>query len=185
MPMGTVGQPKRGQDWLMPVSNIIRIMRRVLPMHAKIADDAKETIQQCVSEFISFVTSEANDKCQREQRKTITADDILWAALKLGFDDYVEPLGIYLKRYRDIEGDHKGSVRSEPLPLSLQMGKREQSDSLALVSDSANNDPALPSSSSSSSSASSSSSCMQVAPFPSPSSSRHGATIPIGAYYKI
>ena len=140
-------------------------------MHAKIADDAKETIQQCVSEFISFVTSEANDKCQREQRKTITADDILWAALKLGFDDYIEPLGIYLKRYRDIEGDHKGSVRSEPLPLSLQIGKREQSD-LALLS-------------SIYSGGSESSLCMEVAPSSSQSSSLYGATIPIGAFYKM
>ena len=138
-------------------------------MHAKIADDAKETIQQCVSEFISFVTSEANDKCQREQRKTITADDILWAALKLGFDDYVEPLGIYLKRYREIEGDHRGSIRGEPLPLSLQMGKKEQSDLVLPL-------PHLYG-------VNESSSCMELPPSPS----GYGATTPLGAYsqYKI
>ncbi|TYG37745.1 hypothetical protein ES288_D13G165700v1 [Gossypium darwinii] len=71
--------------------NVIRIMRRILPTHAKISDDAKETIQECVSEYISFITGEANERCQREQRKTITAEDVLWAMGKLGFDDYVEP----------------------------------------------------------------------------------------------
>ncbi|XP_050909439.1 nuclear transcription factor Y subunit B-3-like [Lathyrus oleraceus] len=30
-------------------------------------------------EFISFVTSEASDKCQREKRKTINGDDFPWA----------------------------------------------------------------------------------------------------------
>ncbi|KAG9448563.1 hypothetical protein H6P81_008528 [Aristolochia fimbriata] len=112
----------REQDRFMPIANVIRIMRKVLPTHAKISDDAKETIQECVSEYISFITSEANERCQREQRKTITAEDVLWAMNKLGFDDYVEPLSAYLQRYRELEGDHRGAVRGEPLP------KRQLSD---------------------------------------------------------
>ncbi|KAD3069006.1 hypothetical protein E3N88_36886 [Mikania micrantha] len=106
----------REQDRLMPIANVIRIMRKILPSHAKISDDSKETIQECVSEFISFVTSEANDRCQHEQRKTITAEDILWAMNKLGFDDYIEPLTVYLHRYREIDGGDRGSVRAEPQP---------------------------------------------------------------------
>ncbi|XP_058115234.1 nuclear transcription factor Y subunit B-6-like [Magnolia sinica] len=105
----------REQDRFMPIANVIRIMRKVLPTHAKISDDAKETVQECVSEYISFITSEANERCQREQRKTITAEDVLWAMSKLGFDDYIEPLCAYLHRYREIEGDHRGSVRGDPL----------------------------------------------------------------------
>ncbi|XP_057795490.1 nuclear transcription factor Y subunit B-1 isoform X2 [Salvia miltiorrhiza] len=102
----------REQDRFMPIANVIRIMRKILPPHAKISDDAKETIQECVSEYISFITSEANDRCQREQRKTITAEDVLWAMSKLGFDDYIEPLTVYLHRYREFDG---GSLRGEPL----------------------------------------------------------------------
>lgn len=89
-------------------------MRKILPPHAKISDDAKETIQECVSEYISFITGEANERCQREQRKTITAEDVLWAMSKLGFDDYIEPLTMYLHRYRELEGD-RTTVRVEPL----------------------------------------------------------------------
>lgn len=33
-------------------------MKRVLPANAKIAKDAKETVQECLSEFVSFITSE-------------------------------------------------------------------------------------------------------------------------------
>lgn len=104
----------REQDRFMPIANVIRIMRKILPPHAKISDDAKETIQECVSEYISFITGEANDRCQREQRKTITAEDVLWAMSKLGFDDYIEPLTLYLHRYRELEGD-RCSLRAEPL----------------------------------------------------------------------
>ncbi|PIN08671.1 hypothetical protein CDL12_18757 [Handroanthus impetiginosus] len=90
---------KRDADQYMPIANIIRIMRRTLPVHAKIADDAKETIQECVSEFISFITSEANKKCHQEYRKTITPEDVLSAMETLGFNNYIEPLTIFLKKY--------------------------------------------------------------------------------------
>ena len=61
----------------------------------------KQTTQECVSEFISFITSEASDKCLQEKRKTINGDDLLWAMSTLGFDKYVEPLKIYLAKYRE------------------------------------------------------------------------------------
>ena len=80
------------------------------PANAKIAKDAKETVQECVSEFISFITSEASDKCQQEKRKTINGDDLLWAMSTLGFDKYVEPLKLYLVKYRE---SVKGGEKSE------------------------------------------------------------------------
>ncbi|KAM1256147.1 hypothetical protein ACFX2G_030890 [Malus domestica] len=70
----------------MPTANVVRIMRRVLPPHAKITEAAKETVQECVSEYIAFITAEANQRSQREQRKTVSAEDIIWAMSKLGFE---------------------------------------------------------------------------------------------------
>jgi histone H3/H4 len=37
---------------------VARIMKNALPENAKIAKEAKECMQECVSEFISFITSE-------------------------------------------------------------------------------------------------------------------------------
>ena len=48
----------REQARFLPIANISRIMKKSLPANAKIAKDAKETVQECVSEFISFITSE-------------------------------------------------------------------------------------------------------------------------------
>ncbi|PUZ60981.1 hypothetical protein GQ55_4G231700 [Panicum hallii var. hallii] len=98
----------REQDRLMPVANVSRIMRHALPPHAKISDDAKEMIQDCVSEFISFVTGEANERCHTEHRKTVTAEDLVWAMNRLGFDDYIRPLNAFLQRMREIEGGGAG-----------------------------------------------------------------------------
>ncbi|XP_044958031.1 nuclear transcription factor Y subunit B-4-like [Hordeum vulgare subsp. vulgare] len=103
-----VGTPESGggggvkeQERFLPIANIGRIMQRGVPEKGKIAKDTKETIQECVSEFISFITSEASDKCMKENRKTINDNDLIWSMGTLGFEDYVEPLKVYLKLYRE------------------------------------------------------------------------------------
>lgn len=95
----------REQDRLLPIANVSRIMKKALPANAKISKEAKETVQECVSEFISFITGEASDKCQREKRKTVNGDDLLWAMGTLGFEDYIQPLKSYLQKYRELEGE--------------------------------------------------------------------------------
>ena len=45
-------------------ANVARIMKKAIPSQGKIAKDARECVQECVSEFISFITSEASDRCQ-------------------------------------------------------------------------------------------------------------------------
>ncbi|KAF1975658.1 hypothetical protein BU23DRAFT_457794 [Bimuria novae-zelandiae CBS 107.79] len=80
---------------------VARIMKMALPENAKIAKEAKECMQECVSEFISFITSEASEKCQQEKRKTVNGEDILFAMTSLGFENYSEALKIYLSRYRE------------------------------------------------------------------------------------
>lgn len=73
-----------------------------LLLSSQIAKDAKECVQECVSEFISFITSEASERCHQEKRKTINGEDILFAMSTLGFDMYVEPLKLYLQKFREV-----------------------------------------------------------------------------------
>lgn len=106
-------------------------MKNALPDNAKIAKEAKECMQECVSEFISFITSEgklflnhricsiciksckwlfadigylllASEKCQQEKRKTVNGEDILFAMTSLGFENYAEALKVYLSKYREV-----------------------------------------------------------------------------------
>jgi nuclear transcription Y subunit beta len=77
-------------------------MKNSVPETAKIAKDAKECVQECVSEFISFVTSEAAEKCALEKRKTIGGEDILYAMTSLGFENYAETLKIHLAKLRQV-----------------------------------------------------------------------------------
>ncbi|CAH2277524.1 nuclear transcription factor Y subunit beta isoform X2 [Pelobates cultripes] len=92
----------REQDIYLPIANVARIMKNAIPQTGKIAKDAKECVQECVSEFISFITSEASERCHQEKRKTINGEDILFAMSTLGFDSYVEPLKLYLQKFREV-----------------------------------------------------------------------------------
>ena len=62
--LGTHGANPSGKHELYSDANIrnfapvARIMKTALPENAKIAKEAKECMQECVSEFISFITSE-------------------------------------------------------------------------------------------------------------------------------
>ena len=59
------------------------------------------SIQECVSEFISFITSEASERCHNEKRKTMNGEDLLYSLCALGFENYIEPLKLFLQKYRD------------------------------------------------------------------------------------
>uniref|UniRef100_A0A803LQ78 Transcription factor CBF/NF-Y/archaeal histone domain-containing protein n=1 Tax=Chenopodium quinoa TaxID=63459 RepID=A0A803LQ78_CHEQI len=95
---------RREQDQHIPISNIIRVMRQILPASANICDEAKETIQECISKFINHITEEANKIRSEEQRKVLTADDIVAAMFKKRFESYADLLSTYLYRYREAEG---------------------------------------------------------------------------------
>ena len=105
----------RDQDRNLPLANISRIMKKVLPTNVKVSKDAMMEIQKCVSEFISFITSEAGEKCFLEKRKTLNGDDILFALLNMGFDNYNDVLLKYLSRYRESTKDAKPEKRAGEL----------------------------------------------------------------------
>jgi nuclear transcription Y subunit beta len=108
----------REQDRLLPIANVARIMKQAVPGTAKVAKDAKECVQECVSEFISFVTSEyfyplhpslpfacacrACERCQQEKRKTINGEDIIYAMEALGFEQYAHIMKLYLQKYKEV-----------------------------------------------------------------------------------
>ena len=75
-------------------------MKESLDNKIKVSKNAKECTQECVSEFISFVTCEAVERCKAEKRKTISGEDIIKSLNSLGFDMYAEILTVYLKKYK-------------------------------------------------------------------------------------
>ncbi|PWA92834.1 nuclear transcription factor Y subunit B-4 [Artemisia annua] len=99
-------------DRMLPIANVGRIMKQILPPTAKISKEARETMQECASEFISFVTGEASEKCHKENRKTLNGDDICWALASLGFDDHSSAVVRYLNKFREFERERTAASSS-------------------------------------------------------------------------
>lgn len=100
-------------------------MKGSVPPTAKISKEAKECVQECVSEFISFITSEAAEKCQMEKRKTIGGEDILYAMVTLGFENYAETLKIHLAKLRQVSARLVFWTTSTEDESRLWSGQRE------------------------------------------------------------
>ena len=70
----------------MPIANIAKIMARELAHtgYAKISQDTKTLMQECATEFICFIMSEANDRATQLERRTVTGEDIIEALRAMG-----------------------------------------------------------------------------------------------------
>lgn len=87
---------------------------------------AREAIQACVSEFISFITDEAKERCQMESRRILTANDLLASMEALVFHNNVETLTLFLSRYRAQNYERSSTSQSSvvrPGPPTAQMAR--------------------------------------------------------------
>ena len=78
-----------------PLPFLLELTRRSIQNKPKTSTKTKKNEQKKLNK--------ASDKCQREKRKTINGDDLLWALSTLGFECYVDPLKAYLAKYRESE----------------------------------------------------------------------------------
>ena len=90
------------QERFLPIANINRIMKSALPNDTKISKEARECVQECVSEFIAFITCETCEITQNEKRKTINGEDIIKAMEELNFVNYLDSVKYYNKKYKDV-----------------------------------------------------------------------------------
>ncbi len=111
------------QDRLLPVANIVRIMKKVIPSNEKISKGAKDTLQECVSEFIGFITSEAADLIKAAKRKTINGEDVIAALENVGFGEYKECLIAYANALRTENMKKGGSSEDLTAENELVKGK--------------------------------------------------------------
>jgi len=72
-------------------------------MKAKISKEAKETIQECLTEFILFLTSEAWELCEQNERKTLLGTDLITAMDQLDFGHYTIILNKLQQKVKQVQ----------------------------------------------------------------------------------
>ncbi len=92
------------------------------PPPTKLSKEGRELMQECASEFVSFVVSEAAERAAASSGKMVNAADVLASLHALGFEGYVEPLRAYLEQFRAVRGrrhPRQHTVRSRRLGVML------------------------------------------------------------------
>ncbi|KAI1496614.1 histone-fold-containing protein [Biscogniauxia marginata] len=78
-------------DLSLPKATVQKIVGEILPPSSGVSfsKDARDLLIECCVEFITLVSSEANEISESEAKKTIACDHISKALDTLGFGDYV------------------------------------------------------------------------------------------------
>ena len=88
-----------------------KIISEILPASSGLtfAKDARDLLIECCVEFITLISSEANEIAEKEAKKTIACDHVEKALKELGFEEYVQEV-------LDVASEHKEQLRVGKLP---------------------------------------------------------------------
>ena len=78
---------KGDEDLTIPRAAMNKLIKELVP-DIRVANDTRDLILQCCSDFIRLITTEANVICEEQQKKTMSAEHVLGALDKLGFSSY-------------------------------------------------------------------------------------------------
>ncbi|KAL1894361.1 negative cofactor 2 transcription regulator complex subunit ncb2 [Sporothrix stenoceras] len=97
-------------DLSLPKATVQKIVTEILPPSMGIAfsRDARDLLIECCVEFITLISSEANEISEKEAKKTIACDHVTRALEHLGFAEYV---GAVLEAAQEHKEVQKGRER--------------------------------------------------------------------------
>lgn len=75
-----LGLSNEDEELTLPRASVNKMIKDALP-NIRVANDVREMIMNCCTEFIHLVSSEANQVCMAQQRKTINAEHLLTGKL--------------------------------------------------------------------------------------------------------
>ncbi|XP_019167225.1 PREDICTED: protein Dr1 homolog isoform X2 [Ipomoea nil] len=119
-PMDIVGRTK--EDASLPKATMTKIIKEMLPPDVRVARDCQDLLIECCVEFINLISSESNEVCNREDKRTIAPEHVLKALDVLGFGDYIEEVYAAYEQHRLETMD---SVRAGKLSNGAEMTEEE------------------------------------------------------------
>ncbi|KAF4524054.1 hypothetical protein B566_EDAN013208 [Ephemera danica] len=119
------------EELTLPRASINKIIKEIIP-NIRVAQDARELILNCCTEFIHLISSEANEVCNQNQKKTINAEHVLSG--KLGFGDYRASAETVLMDCKAVAAKRRRqSTRLENLGIPEEELLRQQQELFAKV----------------------------------------------------
>jgi histone H3/H4 len=88
---------------ILLAATVQKIITEILPPSdgQVFARDARDLLIECCVEFVTLISTEANDISEKEAKKTIAVDHIEKALTELGFADYVPEVLAVADEFKD------------------------------------------------------------------------------------
>jgi len=102
--------PPVDDDLSLPKATVAKMISELLPHDVTCAKDTRDLVIECCVEFIHLISSEANEICEQESKKTIAPEHIITALHKLGFSTFVEEVEGVLKDHKKLQKDREKKV---------------------------------------------------------------------------
>ena len=129
--MNNTTQEREDDELSIPRAALNKMIKEVIP-NVRVANEARELILNCCTEFIHLLSSEANDICNRQQKKTISPEHILAALDSLGFGEYKEDARAVLQEAKAVQAKkRRASSKLENLGIPEEELLRQQQELFA------------------------------------------------------
>ncbi|XP_007253510.1 protein Dr1 [Astyanax mexicanus] len=118
-------------DLTIPRAAINKMIKETLP-NVRVANDARELVVNCCTEFIHLISSEANEICNKSEKKTISPEHVINALESLGFGSYIAEVKDVLQECKTVAlKRRKASSRLENLGIPEEELLRQQQELFA------------------------------------------------------
>lgn len=105
-------------DLTLPRSAVNKMIKEMLP-HIRVANNSRELILNCCTEFILLLSSQSNEICEKRQKKTILPEHVMDAMQELGYGHYVPEVKDVLVDFKtQLSTRNKGSKKLDKLGMS-------------------------------------------------------------------
>jgi len=121
-------------DLTLPKATVQKIIGEILPPTTGIVftKEARDVLIECCVEFITLISSEANEISEKEAKKTIACDHITKALETLGFSEYIPAVMDAAAEHKEVQkGREKKANKFEQSGLSLEELERIQQEQFA------------------------------------------------------
>ncbi|KDN50421.1 histone-fold-containing protein [Tilletiaria anomala UBC 951] len=115
-------------DLSLPKATVQKIIQGVIPSDISCAKDTREVLIECCIEFLHLISSESNEVCERESKKTIAPEHVIQALRDLGFENFVEGVEDILKDHKQMakEREQKISKKVQDMGMTPEELQRHQ-----------------------------------------------------------
>ncbi|EPT02860.1 hypothetical protein FOMPIDRAFT_1117353 [Fomitopsis schrenkii] len=137
------GLPGTDEDLSLPKATVAKMItgtrsrflcarHQLLPPEVSCAKETRDLVIECCVEFIHLISSEANEICEKESKKTIAPEHIISALKHLGFESFTEEVVDVLKDHKQQQKDREKKVsKLESSGLTEEELQRRQEELFA------------------------------------------------------